>query len=208
VVSADIQVYESKIRSQVLEARSKRIGTSKEYRVPDGKDGGRSDPEELVSNWTPNAGSLEVTHEHPYLKAIGSPLQPGTKLTLNFEEGVKFRLNANAYVFSTSGEYTEELAERMASEFDAEACVRISDPKAFCDALISIPIFRGERAYMDYVKYGETNASADFQPINAFWKLNQFAWQRELRIVIACQEDAQPVVVEVPEITPLLSRVR
>lgn len=185
-----------------------RIGTSKEFRVPDGKDGGRADPQELVSNWLPKAGPMKMPHDHPFFKFIGMPIAPERKITFNFEEGVRFVFSPNAYVFSTSGEYTEELAARMASEFHADTCICIADPEAFGRIIAKLPVFKGASAYMNYVEYGGSNEFSDFQFVNPFRKPDQFAWQKEFRLIIDCQENDEPFIAEVPEITPLLSRVR
>jgi hypothetical protein len=185
-----------------------KIGTSKEYRVPDGKDGGRSDAEELVSVWTPAAGTIEAAHEHPFFRSLIPQPAGQTQFAVKFDEGVKIRSNANAFVFSTSGEYTEEIARRMASDFEADECVCISDPRAFGRALSKLPQFKGANVHIGYVEYGNTNEFTDYEPVNIFRKLTGFAWQMELRIVVPCQEEDESFVVDVPEIVPLLSRVR
>jgi hypothetical protein len=185
-----------------------KIGTCKEYRIPDGKGGGRSDSEELVSVWSPPAGTIEAAQEHPFFQSLGTQPSGQGQFAVKFEEGVKIRSNANAFVFSTSGEYTTDLARRMASDFDADACACISHPQAFGAALATLPQLKGASVHVDYVEYGETNDFTDYQPVNVFRKLNQFAWQKEFRFVAPCQEDDESFVVEVPEIVPLLSRVR
>jgi hypothetical protein len=55
-----------------------RIGTSQEYRLPDGKDGGRSDSEELVSVWMPPAG-IEICEPSWDTISIGTTVP--TKVT-------------------------------------------------------------------------------------------------------------------------------
>jgi hypothetical protein len=186
-----------------------KIGTSVEYRIPDGKDGARSDPTELTRVWKPEPGLHVMGSDHPFIRYFGTQLKPGQTLKLWMPEDVTFRVGLTAFIFSASREYSDELAERMRTEFDADACVCISDPQRFMDLLSQHTLLHGRRSHLDFVDYGDSNEYADFGQAEPFKKLNHFAWQKEFRLVWQASNDADVgSVIEVPEVVPLLTRIR
>ena len=88
-----------------------RIGTSTEYRIPDGLEDGRSDANELVSNWKPGAREVVVGPDHPFIKSLyGGKPKPAKPVTLVFQAETVLKMQSNSYVFSASNEYSDELA--------------------------------------------------------------------------------------------------
>jgi hypothetical protein len=71
----------------------------------------------------------------------------------------------------------------MKEKFGADACICISDPRAFMEALSNHDMLRGRPYYQDKVTYIATNESSEYDGTDAFKKLKQFEWQKEFRTV-------------------------
>jgi hypothetical protein len=187
-----------------------KIGTSEEYRIPDGFDDGRSDVQEMNRKWNTGPIDVKLTPDHPLAKVIfpgkeGMP--PDKDVTLSFKEGSVLAMVANSYIFSASQEYNDELAGKMAEVFNANACVKINDPVKFMEIITQCEPFKGRDFYLKNATYVSTNEFSDFGHADAFKKLEKFAWQREFRIIWGGEPPKAGVIIDVPEIVPLLSRM-
>jgi hypothetical protein len=185
-----------------------RIGTAAEYRIPDGKDGARSDTKELITEWIPGARSITVDKNHPFIREIGVQMEDGKKIDLVFEKDTNFLMQANAFMFCMSSAVTENMRIRMANDFGCDACVKISHAEQFASALGRHTLLRSRNGALNAVNYKLVMAVKDFQQIEFFTKPHTYGWQREVRAVWPGTDvpDAG-AVIEVPEIIPLLRRL-
>ena len=187
-----------------------RIGTSFEFRKADGKTGARSDPKEVVTNWQPGAGLQVIDKHHPFAKGLfPNGKVPGDKpIRLQFQEGTILSVQSNVYIYSASLECSGYLKERMASEFDADVCVRIDNLPEFFRALSSHEILRPRDGEVNIVRYLDKPNVADFTGTDVFHKSNEFSWQKEIRAVWWGDNIGESgTVIEVPATTRFLSRV-
>jgi hypothetical protein len=185
-----------------------KIGTTEEYRIPDGIDDGRSDANESVNIWHPGASTVELDRNHPLVKGAfpNGVVPPGgpRKINLSFAKGAKVALHMNAFLYSGSLEYDLQLAERMLEKFDADACVKIEDTRAFIFALCKTPLLSGYQCHGGVVSYVDSNVTKDYMS-NPLIKLEQFSWQKEFRwLWFGSNVPKTGVVIDVPAIVPLL----
>jgi hypothetical protein len=184
-----------------------RVGTSAEYRVPDGKDGARADEKELTRSWKPLPGLHVMDHDHPFIEHFGGGLKPGETLNVQVGDDVKFVGVADAFIFSTCREYSNELAERMAIEFDANACICIHDPVKFFMAVSRHPLLSKNMGGLGDVVYAN-DEEAEFGSVDPLKKLTKFAWQKESRMIWQAQKTDVGTVIEVSDIISLISQQR
>lgn len=187
-----------------------RIGTAQEYRVPDGREGARSDALELARVWQPGKTVITTTADHPFRKMLrkDEPVERDVPIDMVFEEGTKILSTGNAWIYSASEELTDGLRKRMADDFDADACIRIGDATEFAKAISAHPSFQKFDYYGNPLRYVPSYDSKGFSSIDPFAKLFEFRWQKEFRLVWDDKDaPAEGVVIEVPAITPLLKRV-
>jgi hypothetical protein len=137
-----------------LDAGRIKIGSSREYRIPDGKDGGRTDPNELVTIWAPEEEFTVLAPDHPFVLFLYGGPPPWTEPITIKGNGAKLVGRIDAYIFSASSEYSTELAVRMEKEFDADSCVIIWDPDAFAHFISEHAPLNRFRAMMGLVTYG------------------------------------------------------
>jgi hypothetical protein len=195
-------------------AGSIKIGTSEEYRIPDGLDDGRADKSELVRNWRPGARKIKMSADHPFIQTLhgGDPPWKGEvgrkDPILVFDEETVLAMHSNGYIFSASKEYTPELAAKMAEKFSADACVSISDVRGFMEIVSKHESLAGRPSHLGKVDYVATNEFAEFGQTDPFKKHKAFRWQEEFRIVWAGEQPKSALYIDVPDIKPLLFRVR
>lgn len=146
-------------------------------------------------------------HDHPFIKHFGDALKPGETLNVQISDNVKFVGAADAFVFSTCREFSDELAERMAREFDANACICIHDPVKFFTAVTRHPLLSKTAGGLGDVVYNDEE-EAEFGGVDPMKKLTKFAWQKECRMIWEAQKTDVGTIIEVPEIVSLISRQR
>jgi len=184
------------------------IGSVEEFRVPDGEDGGRTDNKEIVTTWSPPGGNYTFAPDHPFVKTILQGQVPPMPVEVTIAEGAKFIFRPNAYLYCTSLEYTDDLKERMALEFGADACIAISRPLVFIEALRQHPLMCGRKSWYRPVEYAAVDAEVtEFKGNNPFLKRLEFSWQKEFRILWSAEPAERRRIIEVSQIIPTLSRL-
>jgi hypothetical protein len=214
VVSAHLQIYAEEVPEQLFGGSHKDWHRGR-VRIPDGLDDGRADRSEMVRDWKPGAGEIKMTADHPFIQHLysGDPPwkgEPGREeVTMVFQGETVFAMHSNCYIFSASLEYSPELALKMVEKFSADACVSINDPRSFMEIVTRHEALAGRPSALGNVDYIATNRFTEFERGDAFKKLEAFRWQREFRILWGGKqpEPAAPLLIDVPEIAPLLSRV-
>jgi len=191
-----------------------RIGTALEFRQPDGKTGGRSDETELTAAWQPADGRYSLNRDHPFLRSIFGDDEPEWRsetqpLEIVFTNNVKILHQANVLMFCVSWQVTPAMVQRMATDFDADSCVKISSLGDFAQKVSSHPFLRGRPWSATYVRYNPKPVSIfDPEEDQAFRKDICFGWQREFRVVWGGDDIPNTgEVIDVPGITPLLKKV-
>jgi hypothetical protein len=192
----------------LLKRGSIRIGTTSEYRIPDGLDDGRSDENEVVSRWKPGETEVVAGPDHPFIKSLdGDKPRSSQPVTISFHAETMIITQANGYIFSASNQYSDELARQMAEKFDADACVRIDDPRAFMLALSESALLKGRPFDQWNVSYADINDFREFRS-DPFLKQKKIEWQKEFRIAWGGMAPETGSIIEVPAIIPFLSLVR
>lgn len=194
-----------------------RIGTAEEYRKPDGKTGERQDPSESANNYEPGAGTHQLTKEHPLIKALygreGPPwTDDGEEHVAIAEAGTKFIIVTHCLLFCTAWDITAGMRRRMLQQWQCDACVKISEPINFFHAVGRHPrLAIGRTGACDYVTYLDVDGRPDLVSENrVFEKGLQFQWQREWRCIWSVakgETTAAPMIIDVPQVTPLLKRL-
>jgi hypothetical protein len=199
---------DSKFADEMITRGSVRIGTGSDFRLPDGKTGGRADANEMLVVWKPPPGLLTVDKNHPFLKGIkaGQEMPDGRTIQLMFADGVQFNLHGDACIYCTSLEADTAIRDRMKDNFGADACITIEDARRFAEAVSVHPFLAGRIYYGGAVKYIEKKPSKQYPPNDPFEKSKEFEWQREFRFVWL-GEMVKPEVITVPKITGLLNRI-
>lgn len=146
-------------------------------------------------------------HDHPFITHFGGALKPGETLNVQVGENVKFVGVAHAFIFSACREFSSGLAERMAHEFDANACICIHDPFKFFTALTKHPLLSKTIGGLGDVVYID-DEEAEFGAVDPLKKLTKFAWQKECRMLWQAKEADVGTIIEVTEIVSLISRQR
>jgi hypothetical protein len=189
----------------MLERGTIRIGTAEEYRIPDGMDGARSDKDELVTIYKPSKGRVHMPENHPFLRFFGFT---NKSINMEFDEGVQFIMQSNAYIYSASYELTNNLRQRMASQLQADGCVKINNLPAFVAALNLTSLLKNLRHHMGYVSYEGKQVVEDYSGHDPLRKQPIFGWQKEVRLIWWGEKIPKSgEVINVPEIVPLLERV-
>jgi hypothetical protein len=195
-----------------IEKGQLRIGTAAEYRQPDGKSGARSDSNELITTWNPGVALTPVDANHPIIRHLygGKPNWDNPKKRINIltTEGAELIYTANAHIYSASYELTNGLKARMASEFDADACVRINDAAFFDAALCEHPFLVGRLHAVNFVSYVSTKIVREFSGNDPFQKELTYRWQREVRFIWQSKaNEIKGEIINLPSIVPLLKRL-
>lgn len=181
------------------------IGTSEEFRKADGRDGARSDKNEMITRWSAPEGPQTISPDHPFLRALG--INPPMSLEIIMDKNVKFTFARNAYLYCMSDEITDDLKRRMSKDFEADACVVVNDPSALLEAFKSHPFLRERQMRAASVAYVPSKEVKEFKGNDLFAKESDFSWQREFRIVWDGQVTDIKPILEIPEIIPILSRL-
>lgn len=183
-----------------------RIGTLAEFRIPDGKDAGRSDPDEGLIRWSPGSGMVDMPSDHPFLAAIDRTGEPGEGVRIQFSEGSEIWVAGQAHVLSLSMAVSRTIVEEMHSQFGYDACYRITDLRGFVAHLSSHRKLWGWRYVANPVRYQTVRAITEKHPLtlssDGFLKDQRFDWQREYRIAWS-KKDERPtegVILQVPGI--------
>ncbi len=122
-----------------------KLGAAGEFRKIEGTTGGRGDENELRTIWHAD-GRYELKNDDPFIVALtGAPVPAACnmpKLVIQGGPGVFINMDADGLLYCASSEMTPELAARMKSDFDADACVRISDFDEFIRLVATHPDVR------------------------------------------------------------------
>jgi hypothetical protein len=196
----------AKYVGDTLEHGRLKIGTAAEYRIPDGKDGGRADANELVVGWRPDPGIIDDDQADILFKKFGRDKIEGVKFVFEQDAAMKFVMSA--YIYSMVWAITDNLRRRMALDFYADACIEISDPASFARAISSHPKLAGRNFGMDHVRYVAENVSKEIKGEDSpYEKLHRFGWQRETRIIWDANDSDEALIIDVPAVRPLLKRL-
>jgi hypothetical protein len=203
-----VKFLNSRYLNALFENGRIRIGTAKEFRIPDGIDDGRSDPHELVTQWKMAPGKRKFAPDHPFLQQLDEKGRERAKTnTFVFPEGTIFSMQSDCYILSASTEYSKDLALTMWEKFDADACVQINDPQAFMLALSQHELLAGRPCAQDRVRYG-SNEVDEYTGDDLFLKRSIFEWQKEFRTVWGgLPKPNGAIIIDVPAIIPFLERI-
>jgi hypothetical protein len=207
-VTIAFKFLNKKFVESFLERGVVKIGTAKEFRIPDGFDAARSDECELITEWRPGeapeeaARTIEVTREHPFISDIGGKIHPEQTLRMKFEKRAVVKVHTDAFLYCVSSEVTEHLRTKMLADFGADACVEIADFEIFAALLSGHRRLAGLCWAAGYVKYQDDDPLV-YSGSDVFKKRTKYTWQREMRIVWT--GDGIPDVGEVIEVPSLTS---
>ena len=181
-----------------------KIGTAEEYRVPDGNAGGRADADELAVGWEPGSGIVDPDQADKFRKLLGR--EHAKNVQFAFAEGARITFVSNAYMYSMSWEITNEIKNRMESDFGANACIEIAAPLEFSKIISSHPLLAGRQWHLAPVDYISENVSAKIREQNPFQKLDQFSWQKETRLIWDGNA-GNGEIIDVPDARRLFKRI-
>lgn len=192
-----------------------RIGCASEFREPDGITGARQDEYEALFTWIPNERRSIIRRDHPFIQRLfgGDPPWPEGQehVEFIFDEGVRLvdHAFASAYLYCMSRDITPTLPMVMQQRFGADACVEILDVQEFSKILKRHPNLRNLHYCLGPVEYLK-NYSKPLR-VGAFpflYKLEAYAWQREVRIVFPSpRREAEAFVAELPNLCRYVRRV-
>jgi hypothetical protein len=187
-----------------------RLASAKEMRKTEGIAGGRGDPNELRTTWHAD-GRFELKNDDPFIVALtGSPIPAACnmpKMVIQGGPGVFINMDADALLYCVSSELTTDLAARMKSEFNADACVKISDFDEFVRLLAVHPDVKAASWHVSQVTYVDSKQVKRFTGLNPSEKENPFSWQKEIRGILELRPPAkQSKLIAAPTVTHLLKR--
>ncbi len=195
-----------------LELGSMKIGSIDEYREPDGKTGARADERDSVTYFEPGAGRLDHIQKKAFTKSFRFTNEPSVDFL--FDDGASFIINETGYVFCASRYLTSSLIRKMQAKFDCDACVEISDLRAFAERVTAaVPALQNpipgtsQNCQVDRVNYRDLKAKSRFPEGDVWTKDNDYSWQKELRIYWKGQAPHQSFYPEVPDVKDLLERI-
>lgn len=175
-----------------------RIGTVAEFRVPDGKSGGRADVSETSHKWSP-AEETTVSKGHPFVEMAGVK-------SVTIGSGGSLTVRRNGYLFCMSNRYSVGLHEKMTSEFGADVCLEIQDVELFIKELTTKMALKLHPVIKD-VRYRIKEDNSDYQHPDPFSKPSEYAWQNELRSFWEAGPFAVPIFLSSPEAARLIKVV-
>jgi hypothetical protein len=187
-----------------------KLGAAHEFRTLEGTAGGRGDQNELQQVWDAE-GTHHLDKDDPLVSALVArlPPWPAPKVILKAEKNVVVNLFFDALLFCASTECTPELAARMKSDFDADACVKISDFVEFVRLISLHPEIKGSlrKVAVSPVRYVQSKRTRKFEGLNPFEKeAEAYSWQKEIRGVFEMkQAPKEGKLIAVPSAVPLLT---
>jgi hypothetical protein len=192
---------------------SLKIGSIEEYRIADGKSGGRSDELEGIIRFEPGPRVIEGEQLLHLCNAMGLD-KPHPNMRFSFEDGATISMHSTGYLFCASGRLTKLLVKRMREDFGCDSCVRIDDVAAFAQHVtaahpdLQVP-FRGETVCWgaDHVIYRNVKQNAVLPDGDIWTKRPEYAWQQEVRIAWPGRAPHQSFVVDVPAVVKSISAV-
>jgi len=186
-----------------------KLGAAAEFRAIEGSSGGRGDENELRQIWDME-GEHDLKNDDPLFREVwGVPPATMNGLKIVGAPGAVLNLNLDALIYCASSEINDEMKARMASDFGADACVRIADFAEFAHLISQDQQIRQEmkQASAGVVQYVDSKRVKRFMGTRPFEKEKAFGWQKELRALW----DVNPApkaskIINVPTIVPLLTR--
>jgi hypothetical protein len=187
-----------------------RLGAAGEFRKIEGTTGGRGDENELRAIWHAD-GRYELKTDDPFIVALaGAPIPAACnmpKLVIQGGPGVFINMDADGLLYCASSEVTPELAARMKSDFDADACVRISNFDEFIRLVATHPEVTAASWQASPVKYVHSKLVKRFTGLDPFEKEQAFGWQKEIRgLFQLASAPKEGKLITAPSIVHLLKR--
>lgn len=198
--------------AELIARGSVRLTPAEQFRQSDDKTAGRGDRRELLTSAKIAGGAETLASNHPsfppdmfvFIKG-GERIYPDVEIV-----GESMQVVADALLYCCSLSDTREIRARMADSFGATAVFEISDINEFGRILASRPELSTRHFQcgpVQYVERRDGERAADLEPVDALHKDQRFSWQDEYRLIWAAQWGEKPLVLEVPEIVPLLHRM-
>jgi hypothetical protein len=188
-----------------------KLGAAAEFRAIEGSAGGLGDENELRQIWDME-GEHALKNDDPLFREVwGMPPAAANMNGLKIigAPGAVVNLNIDALIYCASTEINDEMKARMATDFGADACVRIADFAEFTRLISQDHQIRSEmkQAGAGVVQYVDSKRVKRFLGARPFEKEKAFGWQKELRALW----DMNPApktskIISVPAIAPLLTR--
>jgi hypothetical protein len=189
------------------------VGTLAGFRTADGYDDGRADGNEGVTRFRPGAGPLQGDQLRDVLRFFDREHLADQAPSITFQEDTELLIDTDGYLMCFVGQLTQLMVGKMADQFGYDACLQISDLRAFCQGVTE----SNERLHVPFRKQPEACWSCgpvayrerDNQRIDEspFIKRPQFRWQCEWRCVWPGTAPHTSFLVDAPTVTPLLREV-
>ena len=187
------------------------ISPSHCFRISDGHEDGRSDPNELIEGSTSTTGEFNLSPEHPaYPHGKFIQVENGEKKEVSIiGMGDLMLQQSEALLFCASASFSPLIGERMAEIFEANACVEICDMEGFISGLHESIILRGKgysHGKVEYVVRKINDIALSPRP-SFFRKDEKFSWQDEYRICWDIECETDPFGLHVSSVAPFLKRL-
>ena len=196
-----------------------KLGTAREWRLPDGYEAARSDPFEMGHrlNCPDSVGFIDEMSPEAEAKALLILIRAGV-IVGPIDQMPKFKdiafvlpkgqrtVHANGYIFSLCRNVSPAMAQRMAVEFEYDVCIEITNVAALFHAMsVAVGAPSGSWGAVKYLDFARDITDPDWAIVNPYIKDERYAWQQEIRFCWPCEFDrAVGPMLTVPDAKRLL----